>query len=232
MSPRDNGVDMPLFAVVFIGDREMPQHALVVFLAGWGVRKEHAMKSVRRDVLKMMTSSVLTASLLPLRVGNGEDTRPRGAEHISQKSHVAEAHTLLGEYGNCCTAVLAAYAPELGMEKALAVRATRGMPGIGLLGNICGAVSGATLVIGLNTTNATNIHDTEARHTTYEMVREFVARFEERYSSIMCGELLGRDISTWEKFQTAQHEHAFAKCPQFIETAVTILDEIFHSEHV
>lgn len=190
------------------------------------------MKSVRRDFLKMMTSSVLTASFLPLSVCCGEEKLNRGTERVAQKSKFAEASALLREYGNCCTAVLAAYAPELEMERELAVRLTRGMPGIGLLGNVCGAVSGAIMVIGLKTTNEHNIYDTKAQNNTYDTVREFVAKFEEYHSSIMCRELLGRDISTEEKFQAARKENAFAKCPQFIESAVNILDDIFHNENV
>jgi C_GCAxxG_C_C family probable redox protein len=138
------------------------------------------MKKHRRDFLKIMTSSALTTSLVPLGVCHGEKKPKPDPEGVSQKSRVEQAHSLLAEYGNCCTSVLAAYASELGMKKGLAVRATRGMPGIGLLGQVCGAVSGATMVIGLKTTNENNIHNTEARNKTFKTVREFVARFEER----------------------------------------------------
>jgi C_GCAxxG_C_C family probable redox protein len=185
------------------------------------------MKRHRRDLLKIVASSTLTTSLIPL--GVREESRPE-AEGISHKSRVEKAHALLDEYSNCCTSVLAAYATELGMEKDLAVRATRGMPGIGLLGNVCGAVSGATLVIGLKTTHESNIHDIQARDKTYETVREFVAKFEKHHSSIKCRELLGRDISTREKLQAASEENAFANCPKFVESAVNILDDILDGE--
>jgi len=188
------------------------------------------MKKHRRDFLKIMTSSALTTSLVPLGVCYGEKKQKSSADRVSQKSRVEQAHSLLAEYGNCCTSVLAAYAPELAMEKDLAVRATRGMPGIGLLGKVCGAVSGATLVIGLKTTNENNVHNTEARNETFKTVREFVARFEERHFSIKCRELLGRDTSTWEKLQAARKDNAFANCPKFIESAVNILDDIFNNE--
>jgi C_GCAxxG_C_C family probable redox protein len=188
------------------------------------------MKKNRRDFLKIMTSSALATSLLPLGVCYGQKKPKLGDEGVSQKSRVEEAYSILEKYGNCCTSVLAAYAPQLGMEKNLAVRATRGMPGIGSLGDVCGTVSGATLVIGLKTTNENNIYDTEARHKTYETVREFVARFEERHSSIKCRQLLGRDISTREKLQAAIKDNAFAKCYKFVESAVNILDEILNNE--
>jgi C_GCAxxG_C_C family probable redox protein len=190
------------------------------------------MKRHRRGFLENMTSSAATASLVPLAICGAEQEPRTGAEGVSQKNRVEHAQSLLGEFRNCCTSVLAAYAPELGMEKDLAVRLTRGMPGIGASGNVCGAVSGATLVIGLKTTNNDNIHDTEARYRTWETVREFVAKFKEHHSSIECRELLGRDIDTREKFQAAVEDNAFANCPKFVASAVMILDEMFDNESI
>jgi C_GCAxxG_C_C family probable redox protein len=196
-----------------------------------GTRKENALKSDRRDFLKTMTSGVLTASLLPLCAFGGEKEPRPDAEGVSQKDRAKEALSLMGEYGSCCTGVLAAYAPELGMEKNLAAGVGRGMAGgIGGLGNVCGAVSGAIMVIGLKTTNEDNIHDMEAGFKTMEAVREFISRFEEQHSSIKCRELIGHDISTREKSAVAMKENAFANCPQFVESAVTILDNILSSE--
>ena len=189
------------------------------------------MKRDRRDFLKIMTSCALTTSLVPLCVSCGEKKPKPGAEGVSQKSRAEEALSLMREYGSCCSGVLAAYAPELGMEKDLAAGVGRGMAGgIGGLGNVCGAVSGAVLVIGLKTTNENNIHDMEAGYKTMETVREFVARFEEQHSSIKCRELIGHDISTREKGEAAMKENAFVNCPKFVESAVTILDDIFSSE--
>jgi C_GCAxxG_C_C family probable redox protein len=137
------------------------------------------------------------------------------------------------KYGSCCTGVLAAYAPELGMEIELAAGLGRGMAGgIGSLGHVCGAVSGAVLVMGAKKTNKDNIHDMEAGLKAMETVREFVTRFEEQHSSIICNELIGHDISTPEKSEAAMKANAFANCPKFVESAVTILDDIFRSESV
>lgn len=102
--------------------------------------------------------------------------------------------------------------------------------GMGGLGNVCGAVSGAVMVIGLKTTNEDNIHDMEARFETMDTVKEFIARFEEQHSSIECRELIGHDISTREKSAAAMKENAFANCPKFVESAVTILDDILSNE--
>jgi C_GCAxxG_C_C family probable redox protein len=188
------------------------------------------MKRARRDFLKIMTSCAFTASLVPCCLSCGGQKPKPGAKGVSQKSRAEQALSLMREYGSCCTGVLAAYAPELGMDKDLAARAGRGMAGgIGTLGNVCGAVSGAALVIGLKTTNENNIHNMEAGYKTMEAVKEFVARFEKQHSSIKCRELIGYDISTREKSEAAMKDNAFANCPKFIESAVTILDDILSS---
>jgi C_GCAxxG_C_C family probable redox protein len=190
------------------------------------------MKRDRRNFLRLMASGVLTASLVPL-CASGEEKKPKSdAEEVSQKTRVEEALSLMREYGSCCSGVLAAYAPEVGMEKTLAAGVGRGMAGgIGGLGNVCGAVSGAVMVIGLKMTNEGNIHDMEAGFKTMDTVKEFVARFEEQHSSIKCRELVGYDISSREKSAVAMKENAFANCPKFIESAVTILDDIVSNKN-
>jgi C_GCAxxG_C_C family probable redox protein len=139
---------------------------------------------------------------------------------------VEEAQAMFGTYGNCCAAVLAAYGPEFGMEKELAVRVTRGMPGIGLLGDACGTVTGAALVIGLATTNSDNIGDNEAGFRTCQLVQQFIAAFKDRHQSTECGDLLGHDISTPEQFAEAAQANAFTVCPGYVETAVRILNTL------
>ena len=184
------------------------------------------MKKDRREFFKITASSALAAALLP-SVYYAREKPESGPEGAARKSKVEQALSLFEKY-NCCQSVLAAYSPELGMERNLALRAAAGMPGIGGLGNVCGTVSGATLVIGLKTMNENNIRDPEARHKTSDTVKEFVARFEERHSSIKCKELLGCDISTPEGYRQAKKNNLFkTKCPKFVESAVDILEELF-----
>jgi C_GCAxxG_C_C family probable redox protein len=187
------------------------------------------MKRDRRDFLKVMTSGVLVASLVPLSVSGEENEPKQDTEGSTQKSRDVEALSLMQKYGSCCSGVLAVYASEVGMDQDLAGAAGRGMAGgIGGLGNVCGAVSGAVMAIGLKTTNKSNINDMEAAFKTRETVKEFIARFEEQHSSIQCRELIGYDISTREKSALAMKENAFAKCPGYVANAVQILDDLLN----
>ena len=188
------------------------------------------MKSDRRDFLKVMSTGIVAASLVPLSV-SGEEKKPKSdATLTTQKSRGETALAMMQKYGSCCSGVLAAYASEVGMDQDLAGAAGRGMAGgVGGLGNVCGAVSGAVIAIGLKTTNADNINDVDAGFKTMEIVREFVARFEEQHSSIQCRELIGYEISSREKSALAMKENAFARCPGYVESAVKILDELLSS---
>ena len=191
----------------------------------------------RRGFLKITGSSLFTGALYPW-LCYGQKMRQPGAERASGENVAVESSALLQErrtgepsalllkYHNCCTAVLASFAGEWGVDEELVIRLTRGMPGIGLLGHVCGAVSGATLAIGLATTNGANILDEKARDKTYETVREFVARFEERHGSIECRELIGKDISTPARLEAARRDDTFANCPDYVKSAVTLLDDI------
>ena len=188
------------------------------------------MKSDRRDFLKVMSTGILTASLVPLSVSGEEKKPPPDIGETTPKSRGEVALASMQKYGSCCSGVLAVYASEVGMDQDLAGAAGRGMAGgIGGLGNVCGAVSGAVMAIGLKMTNADNINDVETGFKTMEIAREFVARFEEQHSSIQCRELIGHDISSREKSALAMKENAFAKCPEYVESAVKILDELLGS---
>ena len=189
------------------------------------------MKADRRGFLKVVTSCAFAATFVPLLGASAENKQGQGGEEVSEESRSDKALSLMNKYGSCCTGVLASYARELGMEEELAARLGRGMAGgVGSLGNVCGAVSGAAMVIGAKMTNKENIHNMEIGMKTMDTVREFAARFEERHSSIICRELIGHDISTPEKRKAAMEAGAYANCPKYVSGAVAILDEMLGAE--
>ena len=149
-----------------------------------------------------------------------EQTTQKETINEPQKVKVEKALSFLKKY-NCCTAVFAAYAPELGIDEKLAAGITRSMPGIGGLGYVCGTVSGATMVIGLK-----NTVDPEVTYDSSEIVREFVTKFKEIHSSIECRNLLGWDISSPEKFKVARENNAFANCPKYVTSAVELIEKL------
>ena len=94
------------------------------------------------------------------------------------------------------------------------------------LGNLCGAVTGAFMVLGFAVRDADD--ERQARFKTYDLVREFIRRFEARRGSIMCRELLGGvDLGTEAGRQEAVDRNLFTEvCPGFVEDAADILDDL------
>ncbi len=94
------------------------------------------------------------------------------------------------------------------------------------MGETCGAVTGAFMVIGLEH-GKTKAGDDEAREKTYGIAQEFTARFKARNKSIVCRELLGHDLATEEGREAVMEKDLFRKlCPRFVSDAAEILEKI------
>ena len=142
-------------------------------------------------------------------------------------SMVERAAAFFDEGYNCSQAILATYGPALGLPRDLALRLADSFGGgISGLGETCGAVSGALMVIGLQN-GRLEAQDIEAKDRTREAGQEFVKRFEARNGSIMCRALLACDISTPEGLARAREEGLFAaRCPALVRSAAEILEGI------
>jgi C_GCAxxG_C_C family probable redox protein len=128
---------------------------------------------------------------------------------------------------NCAQSVFVAFAPDLGLERELALRVAGGFGGgIGRMGEVCGAVTGAVLAIGLKYGKC-RPEDNAAREKTYALVREFARQFRERHGHLLCRELLGCDISTPEGWQ-AVHDRGLhdTVCVQLVHDAAEIVGDL------
>jgi C_GCAxxG_C_C family probable redox protein len=136
-----------------------------------------------------------------------------------------ESVSLFNEGFSCSQAVFAAFVPELGLDKATALKIASSFGGgMAQMGEVCGAVTGALMVLGLQY-GRTQADDIETKMRNYELVQEFFKKFKEHHSSIICKELLGLDMSIPEE-KTLIHERKLTatECPKFVETAARILE--------
>jgi C_GCAxxG_C_C family probable redox protein len=128
---------------------------------------------------------------------------------------------------NCSQCVLTAFSEELGLDRKLAVKLAMGLGGgMGHTGQICGAVSGAYLVLGLkqdlNPANALEI-----KEKTYAWIKDFNSKFIKRNGSTNCTELLGYDLKQPDQLIAARQKGIFAiKCSKFVKDAVEILEKM------
>ena len=98
--------------------------------------------------------------------------------------------------------------------------------GMGRTGNVCGAVTGAYMVLRLRPYHELNTL-TERKEKVYSLVSEFNRRFMTLNKSLNCTDLLGCDLSTPDELTTARSKKLFAKnCPKFVADAVNILEEM------
>lgn len=127
---------------------------------------------------------------------------------------------------NCTQAILSTYGPQFGLDRKNAMKVA-GAFGSGMgMGETCGAVTGALMVIGLKHAKVKGL-SFFSKEQTQTIAREFVAKFKARNGATACKELLGCDVSTAEGFKTAKHDKYFKKrCPKFVQDAVEILEEI------
>ena len=141
-------------------------------------------------------------------------------------SDVSKAAQMFRDGRACSQAVLEAYGVPLGMPRELAMRVAAGFAGGMRLGETCGAVTGAYMVLGLRHGSAAC--DTRAgRAEVYSRVLEFAYRFRKRNGSLTCRALLGCDISTAEGMAQAQEQGLFqTTCVKMVEDASEILEEM------
>ena len=127
----------------------------------------------------------------------------------------------------CSSAVFSAFSEDLGLDPDKAKKIACGFgAGISRTGNICGAVSGALMVIGLKY-GKTEKDDEAATEKTRALVRQFIQEFTEKNGSVNCTELLGYDLSDPEGFSAARDSGLFmTKCPALVRDSADILEKI------
>jgi C_GCAxxG_C_C family probable redox protein len=128
---------------------------------------------------------------------------------------------------NCAQTVLLTYGiPEGFDEKTILRISTAFGSGFVEQGEVCGAVTGAVMAIGLKY-GMTEVGDSKAAIKTYEIGQEFIEKFKERNGTIKCKELLGYDISTPPGIRIAQEMQLSKElCPGFVRDAAEILEDI------
>ena len=146
--------------------------------------------------------------------------------NMKSKNQVAVEKFLAGY--NCAQSVLYAYGPALGLDGETALKVATGLgAGIGRRGEVCGALTGGILVLGLKYGRGGQ-QGRSATEETYQKTLELMARFEERHGSCLCRVLLdGCDLQTAEGQRFfKEHDLLHETCVGCVQTVVEALAEM------
>jgi len=127
---------------------------------------------------------------------------------------------------NCTQAILAAWGSRHGLDRDTAMK-LGGAFGSGMnMGETCGAVTGALMIIGLRHAKVSKAGFLSRDRTERETL-EFIERFKTRNGTVSCKELLGCDLGTPEGRTAARRDRSFkTRCPNFVRDAAEILEEM------
>lgn len=127
---------------------------------------------------------------------------------------------------NCSQAVFTTFATELGLSEEMALKVSTQFGGGARKGEMCGAVSGALMVLGLKYGHY-HYDAQEEKANAYKIAEDFMNRFIEKNGTVVCRELLGYDLTKSEDIQKIKEQDLFhTTCPQMIRCATEILEEM------
>lgn len=140
---------------------------------------------------------------------------------MSYKSE--KAKNLFASGFNCAQAVLGAFCCEYGLENETAFKVACGLGSGARSGELCGAVSGAVLVIGLKYGTSVST----GKELCNSKTEEFIKLFKENNKSIVCKDILGCDIATKQGREKAVEGKLFSTiCSDMVESAVLTLESL------
>ena len=136
-------------------------------------------------------------------------------------THIEKAEALFMSGMNCSQAVFGAFAEDFGMDASTAAKVACGLGGgVGRLREVCGTVTGASLVLGLK-------YGAD-KAVVYPHVQDFCARFKAECGSIVCRELLAGVPATTGGAPEARTAEYYKKrpCVELVKLSVRLLDEM------
>ena len=143
-------------------------------------------------------------------------------------THGELARQLFMEGYNCAQAVLCAFEDVTGLERETAARLASSFGGgLARMREVCGAVSGAAMVLGL-VHGYSDPKDHDAKKAHYALVQTFVRRYQKENGSYLCRELLQNTGAAPGDVPEKRTQAYYQKrpCPELVKQAADILEEM------
>ena len=144
-------------------------------------------------------------------------------------NHGEKAAELFLSGYNCTQAVVVAFCDVTGLDQAFAARLASPLGGgMGRMREVCGAVSGMLLVLGLLYGYDTPGDDISKKRL-YTEVQALAARFREKTGSIICREILKNPSSDPNPTPRTADFYAKRPCTRMVRTAAELMDEFIEA---
>ncbi|MFI3304106.1 MAG: C-GCAxxG-C-C family protein [Rikenellaceae bacterium] len=148
-------------------------------------------------------------------------------EKVNVEERVERARNLFTSGYNCAQSVAMAYVDLFDVEGStiMAVASSFG-GGMGRLREVCGAVSGMSIIAGLMIP-ATDTTNKATKTANYSLVQELAEQFRDQNRSIVCRELLGLDRRKDEPTPSDRTAEYYKKrpCADLVADAARIVGE-------
>lgn len=151
---------------------------------------------------------------------------------IEMNEKSKEAKRLFEQGYNCAQAIVSAFCEYADLEPDIALRLSSSFGGgIGRLREVCGAFSGAAIILGV-LYGYSDPNDDEAKAKHYELIQSFAKEFKKENGSLICRELLGLDALSDSPIPDKRTENYYETrpCADIIEKSAKILDEYIKKE--
>ncbi len=144
--------------------------------------------------------------------------------------HVTKAVQYFEKGYMCSQAVFAAFAEQFGITEKQALQIGACFGGGMNKGEVCGACTGALMVLGMKY-GQFDLLDVTSRAKGSAMAVKFLDEFEKRKGSYICRDILGCDLRTEEGRNYARSNGLFGTlCPEMVRTAAEIVAEILRGD--
>jgi len=142
---------------------------------------------------------------------------------INNPEHEKAVFCFMQGFG-CSQVFIVTYGGKLGIDNDLTIKIAsvfgRGMG----IGGMCGAVTGALMLIGAKYGNTT-AEDFSSAEKAVGSAGDFINEFISRHGSVDCRELINCDVNTPEGFKRAIETGIFTDlCSKFVRDAAEILE--------
>lgn len=140
--------------------------------------------------------------------------------------HADRAEQYYSNNFNCSQAVFTTFATDLGLNEDIALKIATTFGGGARKGEMCGAVTGALMVLGLQYGHC-HAGNTEEKYRAYQIAEDFMDRFIAAKGTVVCRKLLGYDLTKEEDMVKIKELNLFrTKCPEMVRCAAEIVEQM------